>query len=83
MWRVFGLALALLLYLPAVAYGRRRWNWTPAQAAAFAALLLNVPVYGLLAIAAQRGGLLGGPSEAMLFGAGFAVGAAVCAALSG
>jgi hypothetical protein len=77
----FAFVLSVVLYLPILTFGRRRWAWSATRAVLLASLFLNLPVYVVLAIAA-RGGLFGGRSEAMLFAAAFGVGAAVFAVVS-
>ena len=76
---VFSAMFSLLLYGPLLAYGRRRWGWSRARAAAVAAGVLNLPIYVVLAFGVSRGGLFGGMSEAVLFAVGFACGAAAFA----
>jgi hypothetical protein len=77
----FTALLAVVLYAPVLAYGRRRC-WSRARSAAIAAGVLNLPIYVVLAAGTARGGLFGGASEAVLFACGFACAAAVFATVT-
>jgi hypothetical protein len=69
---VIALALAALVYEPAVRFARRR-RWSRRKFVAVTVLVLNLPAYAFLLLGMRRG-MLAGVSEAALFAAAFAAG---------